>query len=241
MVNIVKRMRTLRPKVGDSLAMLFYIRHGGESGVGAATFLPHPAPQITQFDLFVPEQKKAHEPETRKQISGAWSFIRNALPSIKYHNPSLAIRVQTADAPTLGITFESQDRKALQSLDQRDEGAQSMSGRFKYSWSKVQPKTQTAQAGASVDSSEQSYTRQVQADVSDQPHKAIWEYVKFVTKCEAAPEATPEEQTMMKEWKDTLSFGGQDRKRVKAGIDEIRREKEELRKAREAAERMTTE
>lgn len=46
---------------------------------------------------------------------------------------------------------------------------------------------------------------------------------------------------MMKEWKDTLSFGGQDRKRVKAGMDEIRREKEELQKAREAAERMTTE
>lgn len=217
------------------------MRHGGESGVGAATFLPHPAPQITQFDLLVPEQKKAHEPGTRKQISGAWSFIRNALPSIKYHNPSLPIRVRTADTPTLGITFESHDKKALESLDQRGSGTESMSSRFKYAWSKVEPKPQSAQADTSPNPSEQSYTRQVQADVSDQPHHAIWEYVKFVTKCEPAPEATPEEQTMMKEWKDTLSFGGQDRKRVKAGMDEIRREKEELQKAREAAERMTTE
>lgn len=80
----------------------------------------------------------------------------------------------------------------------------------------------------------------MRANLAAKPHDEIWEYVEFITQCEEAPEATEQERTMMKEWKDTLSFGGADRVRVKAGMDEIKREKEELKQAREAAERLTT-
>jgi hypothetical protein len=116
-----------------------------------------------------------------------------------------------------------------------------MSALFKYSWSNVESKPQPPQDSSSPTPSEPIFTRHVKVDLSEKGATSIWEYIKSTTKCEEAPEPTEEEKTMMAQWRDFKSQAGEDRKLVKAGIDQINKEKEELRKAREAAERLTSE
>lgn len=164
--------------------------------------------------------------------------MRNNLPRIKYHNPSVPIRVQTADSPALSITFESENQDSLRSLEQKKSGSDYLSALFKYSWSNVESKPKSSQDGSSPTPS---FTRHVKVDLSEKGAASIWEYIKSTTKCEEAPEPTEEEKTMMAQWRDFQSQAGEDRKLVKAGIDQVRKEKEELRKAREAAERLTSE
>ncbi|KEF58368.1 uncharacterized protein A1O9_06294, partial [Exophiala aquamarina CBS 119918] len=216
---------------------LFNIRHGP----GAATFLPHPAPQVTQLDIWIPEQKKAFSPGTRDQVYGAWEFVRHNLPRIKYHNPSVPIRVQSADSPSLSLTFESENQASLRSLDQKGSGDKPKSAIFKTSWSIVESIPQPLQDGSSSAPPEPIFRRQVKVDLSEKEAKHIWKHIEFITKCEEAPEPTEEEKTMMQKLNNFKSQSEKDRRLVKAGMDKIFKEKEELRKAREAAERLTSE
>lgn len=153
----------------------------------------------------------------------------------------MPIRVQSADSPSLSLTFESDNQASLRSLEQKVSGDKPKSAIFKTSWSTVESIPQPPQDGSSPVPAEPIFRRQVKVDLSEKEATSIWKHIEFITKCEEAPAPTEEEKTMMKNLNDFNSQSGRDRKLVKAGMDKIFKEKEELRKAREAAERLTSE
>jgi len=139
------------------------------------------------------------------------------------------------------MTFESDNQASLRSLEQKVSGDTPKTAIFKTSWSTVESISKPPQNASSPVPADPIFRRQVKVDLSDKNAISIWNQIEFITKCEPAPEPTEEEKTMMKELNDFNSQSERDRRLVKAGMDKIFKEKEELRKAREAAERMTAE
>lgn len=77
-------------------------------------------------------------------------------------------------------------------------------------------------------------------DVARKRPGQIWHWFKKTTKCEDIP-ISQEDMELMRRLNAFFQKAEIDRQRVKAGIDEMRKQKEDLRKAREAAERLTSE
>ncbi|KAL2431597.1 hypothetical protein ABEF95_012199 [Exophiala dermatitidis] len=227
MVNIAKRMRNFQPK-------LWRIRNGQ----GAAVLPPPPSPQLTRLLLRFPHG------EWRKPVHGPRLFAHDHLKRLKYHNPALPIRVESSPRSQLEVTFESTDRTTLESLETATEsGSVSESTKFKQEWTNIESKPQPAadpSAPSTTSPPVETFTRRAIVDVAGKRPAQIWQWLKKTTNCEEL-RPSQEDVELMKRLNAFFQKADIDRKRVKAGIDEMRKQKEELRKAREAAERMTSE
>lgn len=217
------------------------VRHGR----GAAVLPESPAPRLAQLDLLLPEKKSLHgSKEIRDGTRGPWKFALKTLPRLKYYNPALPIRVHTSEHPVLQLTFEGEDQNSLLSLEATDETTKPLVALFKSSWSDVTSKKQPPTTGAS---SQQQipqttlYTRDVKVDISGKPQSQIWDWFKHTAKSTDIPAAEGEELEMIERLKEFEVQSQIDRRLVRVGLDALKKEKEELRKAREAAERMTAE
>ncbi|KIY00287.1 uncharacterized protein Z520_03972 [Fonsecaea multimorphosa CBS 102226] len=228
MVNVLKRMRGLQP--------LFRIRHGE----GAAILPPPPSPQLTRLSL------QYDRKQWNKSTRPARIFQKDHLPRLKYHNPGLPVRVEQGPS-RLQLTFESADQQALKELE-RSSLETSDDGEYREMWSEIEttskPSNETTST-APVSSSQTSpatpiFTRSVELRLGPHQPGSIWKWFQNTTKCEDFPE-NPEENEQMERLKEFFAKAEEDRQRVKAGIDAIRKQKEDLKKAREAAERMANE
>ncbi|EXJ95016.1 hypothetical protein A1O1_00134 [Capronia coronata CBS 617.96] len=225
MVNIAKRMRSFQP--------LWRIRNGQ----GAAILPPPPSPQLTHLLLRFPRG------EWRKPVHGPRLFANEHLPRLKYHNPALPIRVETFTKSQLQVTFESSDRGSLEALESRNTEADSEGEKLNEEWSTIESKPQPA-ADPSTPSStsppSEIFVRRATVDIAGKRPRQIWHWLKSAAKCEDIAQS-PEDVELMRRLNAFFQKADIDRKRVKAGIDEMRKQKEDLRKAREAAERLTSE
>ena len=108
-------------------------------------------------------------------------------------------------------------------------------------WSKIEPKAQISAQGPSASSNtEPTFTRSVELGTRFQQATSIWQWFETATNCTAVT-ASPEENAQMDQLNEFLARADVDRQRVKAGRDAERKQREELKKAREAAARMTNE
>jgi len=223
MVNVLKRMRGLQPK-------LFAIRHGE----GAAILPPPPQPQLTRLNFQYDRQ------QWNKSTRPARIFHKEYLPRLKYHNPALPIRIEQGPA-RLQLTFESVDQEALNYLETIALDT-STDGDYRADWTVVEPKgssggTSTAAAAPPKDSI---YTRSVALRLGPHQPKSIWNWFQNATKCEEFPD-NPEENEQVERLNAFFAQAEIDRQRVKAGMDAIRQQRKELKQAREAAARSANE
>jgi len=84
------------------------------------------------------------------------------------------------------------------------------------------------------------YMRSVTLGLKGRSAPDIWKWFQYRTKCEELPTSSEDEATQVNLAEFNVQ-AEQDRQRVKAGVDAMRREKEDLRRAREAADRLTAE
>ncbi|EXJ89014.1 hypothetical protein A1O3_02078 [Capronia epimyces CBS 606.96] len=225
MVNIAKRIRSFQP--------LWRIRNGQ----GAAVLPPPPSPQLTHLLLRFPRG------EWRKPVHGPRLFANEHLPRLKYHNPALPIRVETFTRSQLEATFESTDRSTLEALESKSTDSESKAEKFNEEWSKIESKPQLAadpSAPSSTSPPAEIFTRRATVDIAGKRPAQIWHWFQKTTKCEDIPQS-PEDVELMRRLNAFFQKAEVDRKRVQVGIDEMRKQKEDLRKAREAAERLTSE
>ncbi|OAP57959.1 hypothetical protein AYL99_07049 [Fonsecaea erecta] len=228
MVNVLKRMRGLQP--------LFKIRHGE----GAAILPPQPSPQLTRLSL------QYDRKQWNKSTRPARIFQKDHLPRLKYHNPGLPIRVEQGPS-RLHLTFESANQQALRELEITSLESSS-DGEYREMWTEIEAKSQSSNdtpAAASLSSSPTTdatsiFTRSVELRLGPHQPGNIWKWFQNTTKCEDFPE-NPEENEQMERLKEFFAKAEEDRQRVKAGMDAIRKQKEDLKRAREAAERMANE
>ncbi|KIW96337.1 uncharacterized protein Z519_03406 [Cladophialophora bantiana CBS 173.52] len=226
MVNVLKRMRNLQP--------LFKIRHGE----GAAILPPPPSPQLTRLSL------QYDRKQWNKSTRPARIFQKDHLPRLKYHNPALPIRVEQGPS-RLQLTFESADQHALREME-RTSLERSNDGEYRETWTEIEAKSQpveetTASTSSSLASPATSiFTRSVELRLGPHQPGSIWKWFQNTTKCEDFPE-NPEENEQMERLNEFFVKAEEDRQRVKAGMDAIRKQKEDLKRAREAAERMANE
>ncbi|KAJ9608108.1 hypothetical protein H2200_007096 [Cladophialophora chaetospira] len=222
MVNVLKRMRGLQP--------LFAIRHGE----GAAILPPPPLPQLTRLDLHYDRK------QWNKSTRPARTLHKEHLPRLKYHNPGLPIRVEQGPG-RLHLTFESADQNALSELETTSLET-SNEGEFRATWSEVETKSKTASeaTASSPSSADSTFTRSVELRLGPHQPRSIWSWFQAATKCDPVP-PNPEETAQMEKLDEFFVQAEIDRQRVKAGMDAIRKQKEELQKARDAAARMANE
>ena len=138
------------------------------------------------------------------------------------------------------MTFESADQNTLQELDTTSFET-SNDGEYKATWSPIESKSQSGtEASIPTPSAGSTFTRSVELRLGPHQPGSIWRWFQTATKCEAFPE-NPEETTQMDRLNEFFAQAEIDRQRVKAGIDAVRKQKEELKRAREAAARMANE
>jgi hypothetical protein len=104
----------------------------------------------------------------------------------------------------------------------------------------VQVKAQPAadpSAPSSASPPSTSYTREITLGLRGRTPGQIFSYFKHVTKARQYYRSLPDRRSKRKMDK-FFDKADEDRERVKAGIDAMRREKEDLRRAREAADRL---
>ncbi|EXJ72978.1 uncharacterized protein A1O5_04127 [Cladophialophora psammophila CBS 110553] len=225
MVNVLKRMRGLQP--------LFKIRHGE----GAAILPPPPSPQLTRLSL------RYDRKQWNKSTRPARIFQKDHLPRLKYHNPALPIRVEQGPS-RLQLTFESTDQHALREME-RTSLERSNDGEYRETWTEIEAKSQPVEETTTSTSSLTSpatsiFTRSVELRLGPHQPGSIWTWFQNATRCEDFPE-NPEESEQMERLNEFFVKAEEDRQRVKAGMDAIRKQKEDLKRAREAAERMVNE
>ncbi|KIW24976.1 uncharacterized protein PV07_10652 [Cladophialophora immunda] len=229
MVNVLKRMRGLQPK-------LFKVRHGE----GAAILPPPPSPQLTRLSL------QYDRKQWNKSTRPARIFHKDHLPRLKYHNPGLPIRVEQGPS-RLRLTFESADQQALRVLEGTSLET-SNDGEYRETWTAIETKSQgsdetatsTSPSSSSTSPATSIFSRSVELRLGPHQPGSIWKWFQNTTKCEDFPE-DPEENEQMERLKEFFAKAEEDRQRVKAGMDAIRKQKEDLKRAREAAERMANE
>jgi hypothetical protein len=136
------------------------------------------------------------------------------------------------------LTFESPDQASLNeieklSMESSDEGV------YKAEWSPAEPKPQvTASSTQQLPQASQSfYTRSVSLTLGPHQPKSLWQWFQNATRCENFPE-NPEETQQMDQLQEFFKQSEADRQRVKAGMDAIRKQKEDLKRARDAAAAM---
>lgn len=107
-------------------------------------------------------------------------------------------------------------------------------------WSDIVTEASSTQ-DAATQSSASVYRRTFLADISGHEVSKIWTLIAGVTGAKDAPPPTAEEAEQMRKLNEFFEQSEIDRRLVKAGRDAVKKEKEELRKAREAAERLSAE
>ncbi|RVX76040.1 hypothetical protein B0A52_00397 [Exophiala mesophila] len=226
MVNIAKRMRAFQP--------LYNIRHGR----GASVLPPPPAAQVAKFNIVLPNLPKT--PESYAAIRGTKIFIKELLPRLKYHNPTLPISVQSVgEQPSLELTFASNQHGILSAIE--SQAKSSDPAQVQARWSDIETSDSPAAETSTPKSSQSSYQRVLSANLSGHQVETIWDFVQGVTGAKEAPAPTTEELEQMQRLNEFFEQSEKDRQLVKAGRDAIAKEKAELRKAKEAAERMSAE
>ncbi|KIX02080.1 uncharacterized protein Z518_08019 [Rhinocladiella mackenziei CBS 650.93] len=225
MVNLGKRMRSFQP--------LFRVRHGE----GAAILPPPPAPRLAQLCLRYPLRA------WNKEMQAARGFKKDHLPRLKYHNPTLPIKVEDSTALQLDLTFESNDESTLSALEKRQLPVEPDTIEYQESWSKVESKplpAANAKAPSTPSPPQPIFMRRVTLNLAQQPSQRIWKWFQKTTNCEDFPEE-PEWTALMKRLEEFAKQSEIDRQLVKAGRDAVKKQQEELKKARETAERITNE
>jgi hypothetical protein len=165
---------------------------------------------------------------------------KEILPRLKYHNPGLAIAVEQGPG-RLRLTFESEDQRDLTELETAALET-STDGEYRTEWTPVVPKSQPQADAASSASNKatSTYTRTVDLVLGPHQPQNLWEWFRTTTNCSAVL-PTSEETERKVELDEFFAKAELDRQRVKAGMDEIRKQREELKRAREAAARMAEE
>lgn len=178
-----------------------------------------------------------------KNTKPARDFHKELLPRLKFHNPALPIKVETANDGRLELTFESADQTTLAKLDSSRSPDELKDLAFKEAWSKVQSKPVpdvNAGSPSSASPAQPTFTRQVTLELGQQHSEQIWRWFQSTTNCEDFPE-DPIDSARMEELRIFFEKAEEDRQRVKAGMDAMRKQKADLKKAREAAERLANE
>ena len=210
---------------------LFAIRHGE----GAAILPPPPLPQLAHLNLQY--DRKQWDKSTRP----ARTFHKEHLPRLKYHNPGLPIRVRQGPG-RLHLHFECADQDALSYLETMSLES-SKDGQYTALWTPIKPKSQPPAGTGTAPPSPAAgsiFTRSVRLHLNPHEPESIWKWFQNVTKCEAFPE-NPEEIEQMERLNEFFAKAEIDRQLVKAGMDAVRQQRQELKQAREAAARMANE
>jgi len=221
MVNLAKRMRNFQPKL---LAVQY--------GRGAAVLPPPPAPQLTRLVMRYPRLSWA------VSNHGPRIFAKESLPRLKYHNPTLPIRVEDSNASQMELTFESTDEASLEVLKNQNDNKQ-----YGDEWSEVQSKPQSAVDASAPSSASPSlpiFTRNGTLPLNDKDPKDIWRWFQKTTSCKDVTR-TEQDEILRRQLQAFSVKAAHDRQLVKAGMDDLRKQKADLKRAREAAERLTSE
>ncbi|KIW16395.1 hypothetical protein PV08_06447 [Exophiala spinifera] len=217
MVNLAKRMRNFQP--------LLAVQYGK----GAAVLPPPPSPQLTRLTMKYPRT------EWSLSNQGPRMFAKDSLPRLKYHNPSLPIRVEDTQASTLELTFESTDKAALETLQKRID-----SEKLEDEWTEIQTKLQEPTDLNSTSTPLPIFTRNGILALKGKHSREIWRWFQHKTACKDVS-ISPQDELLRRKLQDTARKSEADRVLVKAGMDALRKQQAELKKAREAAERLTSE
>ncbi|KIV80278.1 hypothetical protein PV11_07791 [Exophiala sideris] len=221
MVNLAKRMRNFQPK-------LLSIQYGK----GAATLPPPPSPQLTRLVMRYPRTKWSLSNQAPR------TFAKDSLPRLKFHNPSLPIRVEDAEPSQLELTFESNNKRSLEALQKPHEGED-----FVEQWTEVESKPQPAASASDPSSTsppQPIFTRNAKLSLDRTHAREIWRWFQKTTKCEDVPVA-PQDEELRQKLATFFQQSEVDRKLVQIGVDAVRKQKADLKRAREAAERLTAE
>ncbi|KAK6382888.1 hypothetical protein LTS17_003558 [Exophiala oligosperma] len=217
MVNLAKRMRNFQP--------LLAVQYGK----GAAVLPPPPSPQLTRLTMRFPRT------EWSLSNQGPRMFAKDSLPRLKYHNPTLPIRVEDTQSSTLELTFESADKASLEKLQKRDD-----SDNLEDEWTEIQTKPQEPADQASTSTSVPIFTRNGILGLKGKHSREIWRWLEHKTACKDVS-ITPQDDILRRKLQGIARKSAADRMLVKAGMDALRKQQAELKKAREAAERLTSE
>jgi hypothetical protein len=140
----------------------------------------------------------------------------------------------------LELNFESADQDALKQLETTS-FERSEEGEYHTQWSEIESKPQAVEGPSSAQSAADStFTRSVELRLGPHQHSSLWKWFQATTRSEPVPD-DPEENAKMDELNEFFAKAEIDRQRVKAGMDDIRKQREDLKKAREAAARMANE
>lgn len=143
----------------------------------------------------------------------------------------------------LQLSFESPNQEALAALETNFSEDLNNDGVFKETWSEIESESEpraTSKTPSPTPIPKSTFTRHVSLSLAEQQPNDIWKWFQKTTKCEDVPE-TPEETAEMERLRVLFEKSEEDRQRVKAGIDALRKQQAELKRAREAAERMLSE
>lgn len=140
------------------------------------------------------------------------------------------------------LTFESANPASLEALQNKPWEGQKEDIKFKEEWTEIKAiPLPAADASSPSSTSPRSpvFTRNARLDINGQRSKEIWRWFQKTTSCSDVPVA-PEDADLRNRLQAFFQKAEIDRRLVKAGVDEMNKQKEELKKAREAAERLTS-
>ncbi|KAI1623473.1 hypothetical protein EDD37DRAFT_425165 [Exophiala viscosa] len=222
MVNLAKRMRNFQPKL---LAIQY--------GKGAATLPPPPSPQLTRLVMRYPRTKWSLSNQAPR------TFAKDALPRLKFHNPSLPIRVEDAEPAQLELTFEANDKGSLQALQKPPHEGED----FVEQWTEIESKPQPAASESDPSSTSPPspiFSRNAKLSLDRTHAREIWRWFQRTTNAQNVPVA-PQDEELRQKLATFFQQSEEDRKLVKIGVDAVKKQQADLKRAREAAERLTAE
>lgn len=136
------------------------------------------------------------------------------------------------------LTFESTDEASLEVLKNQNDNKQ-----YGDEWSEVQSKPQSAVDASAPSSASPSlpiFTRNGTLPLNDKDPKDIWRWFQKTTSCKDVTR-TEQDEILRRQLQAFSVKAAHDRQLVKAGMDDLRKQKADLKRAREAAERLTSE
>jgi hypothetical protein len=143
----------------------------------------------------------------------------------------------------LELTFESNDRSSLEALRNKPWADPKDVDRFKDQWTEIESKPQPAadpKAPSTTSPPSPAFTRNARLNLGKEGAPEIWKWFKKTTSCQEVTMSAQDEE-LRRELQSFFQKAEKDRQLVKAGIEAMRKEKQELKRAREAAERLTSE
>lgn len=165
-------------------------------------------------------------------------FAKESLPRLKYHNPTLPIRVEDSTTSQLELTFESNEKSSLEALQKQHDAED-----FVEQWTDIESKPQdaaSANAPSSTSPPTSIFTRNAKLSLDRIHAREIWRWFQRTTNCEDVPIA-PQDEELRRKLDAFFQQAEKDRKLVKIGVDAVKKQQADLKRAREAAERLTAE